>query len=166
MLHDYYLVAVQQIATTNLESYIQQLISGIIVAAGIIVLGFAWFIRGKLVSSTALDKFHNKLMEDLYDQNKKNCIDIDKLQDKLDDQEVNHEADRSRWIEERNTLQLKIDKLTQEIEELRAENRERELIITSQSETIKSLQAAKEKLQLELNELRDLLGGKEDKSHA
>lgn len=163
MLHDYYLVAVQQIATTNLESYIQQLISGIIVAAGIIVLGFAWFIRGKLVSSTALDKFHNKLMEDLYDQNKKNCIDIDKLQDKLDSQEVSHEVDRSRWIEERNTLQLKIDKLTQEIEELRAENRERELIITSQSETIKALQTAKERLQRELDEVRVLIGSKEDR---
>lgn len=65
---------------------------------------------------------------------------LHEMQTQMRDQEAAHEQDRTRWINERNAMQARIDALERMVHEMQDERAEREIVVHEQSVTIRNLQ--------------------------
>ncbi len=101
--------------------------------------------------------------EELLNDFTKDCLkrvsdlarELHEVRAQMDTQEAAHEQDRTRWIEERNAMQTRIDALERAVHEMQDERAERELVIGTQSGTIQSLQERIERQERRIRTLEE-----------
>ncbi len=141
---------------------LSQFAAYLLVAAGIVVIGYVWATRSWMKSHANRDVLFNKFVEDYRDRVVKLEGEQKILSERLYTQGIDHEKDRGRWLTERAELQARIDRLTEQIAVLQAEidkmetaSAEREIIIAEQTTMIQKLTESRDTLKEELARLTE-----------